>query len=226
MKDVMGGEYDLMIMTFANANKGKAIADPHFDFTETLANTAEYIHGVQAKRVILVSTVDVYNKTDNFKDTSEETEINPAKLNPYGFHKYLMEQYVKRFSDKYLIVRLPGIVGPGLKKNAVYDHCNPEKKLFISGQSQMNYVHSDHVAAEVMRYSATADSCKTLNFVASDTLKISDLPTITGVENQYHENAKDSVQTYFINSELSQQHFKLQSSGEAVEAYYRQHWAS
>ena len=47
-----------------------------------------------------------------------------GKLQPYGLHRYQLEEFVKKNFLNHLIVRLPGLVGPGLKKNIIYDFHN------------------------------------------------------------------------------------------------------
>ena len=75
--------------------------------------------------------------------------MNTKKLPPYGFNKKIAELYVKKFAKKYLIVRLPFIVGPGLKRNSVYDLLH-FKKTFNSLSSKINWIHTDTIAKIVM----------------------------------------------------------------------------
>ena len=44
-------------------------------------------------------------------------EINIDKLTTYGKNRLLLEQFVEKNYDNYLIVRLPALFGKGLKKN-------------------------------------------------------------------------------------------------------------
>lgn len=73
---------------------------------------------IRAKNFILISTVDVYLNPVN---VDESTIISTDNLQPYGLHRLRLEEFVRSKFDNALIVRLPGLFGPGLKKNVIYD---------------------------------------------------------------------------------------------------------
>src|SRR5262249_13960111 len=52
---------------------------------------------------------------------------------------------VQHYAKRWLIVRLAGMVGPGLKKNPVFDILN-NQPLRISPESQYQFMHTDDVA--------------------------------------------------------------------------------
>jgi nucleoside-diphosphate-sugar epimerase len=80
-----------------------------------LGNLAE----VSAARVVVVSTIDVYGSP---RDVDEESPPDPVE--PYGVNRLLFEERVREGFDSVLIVRLPALYGPGLRKNALYDLLN------------------------------------------------------------------------------------------------------
>jgi hypothetical protein len=73
---------------------------------------------IRCRQFILVSTVDVFMLP---KGVDEHTAIEIDGLCPYGLHRYRLEQRTRELFPKALIVRLPGLVGPGLKKNVIFD---------------------------------------------------------------------------------------------------------
>jgi nucleoside-diphosphate-sugar epimerase len=72
----------------------------------------------QADEVVVISTVAVYPVP---VAVDEDTLIDPAFGTAYGRHRRELEVLAGRHFPRVLSVRLPGLYGPGLKKNAVYD---------------------------------------------------------------------------------------------------------
>ena len=148
-EEFFGKECDVLIYANGNALKYKANAEPYFDFIASTSSIAEYVHKIKYKKFVLLSTIDVYNKTNLEKFSSEDIKINPKELSVYGYHKWLGENYVKRFCKEFLIFRLSGLVGIGLKKNPVYDFINKGKKVMTSPNSEMNFINTNKVADAV-----------------------------------------------------------------------------
>jgi nucleoside-diphosphate-sugar epimerase len=125
---IRGRCFDLAVCAGAPAAKWKANQDPAGD-RACLGRLQQCLAQVVAREFVLISTVDVYGNTDG---SDENTP--PAGATPYGQHRLELEQFVAgRF--KSLVVRLPALFGPGLKKNAVYDllHGNQVDKIDTRG---------------------------------------------------------------------------------------------
>jgi nucleoside-diphosphate-sugar epimerase len=88
---------------------------------------------VRAGRFVFMSTVDVFGDPIG---VDEATPVDLTGLHPYGRHRYQAEEWVRDRFDNHVIVRLPGLFGPGLKKNIIYD--------FMHG-NQLDMVHADAV---------------------------------------------------------------------------------
>lgn len=85
---------------------------------ESINILLNHLQKVKARKFILISTIDVYDKP---VDVDENTIINVQGLQPYGLHRYYVENWVKSNFDDYLILRLPALFGKGLKKNFIFD---------------------------------------------------------------------------------------------------------
>ncbi|CAN0522216.1 unnamed protein product, partial [Scytosiphon promiscuus] len=144
---------------------------------------------------------------------------NSANLSVYGYHKTIAEHYVRKFAPAPLILRLPGLVGPGLNKNPVYDHTHQHKKLFVTGASEMNFIHTDHVARLAMELIEISPIERTFNLAARNSLKIADLPSITGRKNIYHAEDTLRQQDYQINTSLASKYLSLPTSEASILAY-------
>lgn len=111
-----GGRYALLVCAGAPAEKWRANQAPEADQASLARLTAALQH-VQADRVVLISTVDVYPSP---VAVDEATPIDAGDGQPYGRHRLALERFVQeRFQTT--VLRLPGLYGPGLKKNVIFD---------------------------------------------------------------------------------------------------------
>ena len=65
----------------------------------------------------------------------EETSVDEAGLNAYGLHRRQLEKFVESRFPSRLIVRLPGLVGPRLRKNIIFDFLNNNNLHSIESRS-------------------------------------------------------------------------------------------
>ncbi|AGH82497.1 hypothetical protein PCNPT3_12805 [Psychromonas sp. CNPT3] len=120
ISDIQDKTYDTVVCAGAPAVKWIANKNPEQD-KRSIDSLISYISTIKCNRFILISTVDV------FKDplfAVESTPVDTTGLHTYGLNRCKLEEFVKTHFDDYLIVRLPGLVGPGLKKNVIYDFLN------------------------------------------------------------------------------------------------------
>ncbi|RYF49093.1 MAG: pyridine nucleotide transhydrogenase, partial [Cytophagaceae bacterium] len=118
--DIAGKAFKTVYCAGAPAQKWLANKNPIDD----LANIEALIRcldKVEADEFVLISTVDVFASPVS---VDEDTVPNKEGLHAYGRHRLMLEEYVKSRSSRNLIVRLPGLVGPGLKKNIIYDYAH------------------------------------------------------------------------------------------------------
>lgn len=80
-----------------------------------------HLKTVQCQTFILISTVDVFKQPVG---VNEDTPVDEDGLHPYGLHRRYLETFVESQFPQHLIVRLPGLVGPGLRKNVIFDFLN------------------------------------------------------------------------------------------------------
>jgi nucleoside-diphosphate-sugar epimerase len=73
---------------------------------------------VDARRVVLISTVDVYPAP---VAVDEDTALAPDAGQPYGRHRLALERTVRARFPETTVLRLPGLFGPGIKKNVIFD---------------------------------------------------------------------------------------------------------
>lgn len=149
IKESFGLNPDLLIYSGVPAEKFFANQNPEKDF-EIIQNAIENIKKINPKKVVLISTVDVYPIPNEVDETAIIDENN---LQPYGKNRLILEQWVENNFSDYLIVRLPGLFGKNLKKNFIYDIINVipsvlnEKKyseLIVSNQwLETNYTSSN-----------------------------------------------------------------------------------
>lgn len=111
---------DLLIYAGIPAQKFIANQNPEEDM-KIIVNAIEQIKKINPKKLVLISTIDVYNNTNNVDElTDDKYENNQA----YGKNRRYLEEWVENNINDYHIVRLPGLYGINIKKNFIYDMIN------------------------------------------------------------------------------------------------------
>jgi len=98
-----------------------ADANPEADREIVLA-ARENLRKIGAQRTVLISSVNVY---DDSRGKDENSEMPTEGLGAYGTYRLELENWVQEDFDDVLIVRLPALYGPGLRKNFIHDLIDP-----------------------------------------------------------------------------------------------------
>ncbi|MFN9001915.1 MAG: pyridine nucleotide transhydrogenase [Holosporales bacterium] len=120
IQDIENREFDVVVCAGAPAQKWIANRDPEDDLKK-INSLINHLRTIKCRVFILISTVDVFK---NPIGVDEATLVEEEGLHPYGLHRRFLEKFVEQHFSRHLIVRLPGLVGPGLRKNVIFDFLN------------------------------------------------------------------------------------------------------
>lgn len=118
--EIKGRDFDTVVCAGAPAQKWIANREPEAD-RQKIEELIAHLKSMTCETFVLISTVDVFK---NPLGVDENTPIEESGLHAYGLNRRLLEKFVESHFPKYLIVRLPGLVGPGLRKNVIFDFQN------------------------------------------------------------------------------------------------------
>jgi len=169
VEELRGKSFDLVVCAGVRAEKWKANRDPAGDLAG-IERLLGVLREVRARRFLLVSTVDVFEQPLGV----DESGVADAR-HPYGRHRRLLETLCAHAFDT-VIVRLPALFGPGLKKNALYDllHDNRVDRIHPASSYQfydLRWLWSDaerardagirllHLATEPLSMGEIAERC-------------------------------------------------------------------
>jgi nucleoside-diphosphate-sugar epimerase len=114
--EIAGEEFDLLVCSGVRAEKWIANANPEQD-RAGIGRLLDALTTVRARQVVLISTVDVFLTPI---EVDEDTPVVADGLHAYGTHRYELERELARRYPT-LVARLPGLYGPGIKKNVIHD---------------------------------------------------------------------------------------------------------
>lgn len=117
---IRGETFETVVCAAAPAQKWLANKEPEADRAK-VESLIGHLDGVRCDHFTLISTVDVFKHSVGVDET---TVVDEDGLHPYGLHRRLLERFVENRFENHLVVRLPGLVGPGLRKNVVFDLLN------------------------------------------------------------------------------------------------------
>lgn len=120
IEEAYGTNPDLLIYSGLRAEKYLANNDPAKDM-ELIVQAQENIEKINPKKLVLISTIDVFKDPRN---VDENSRIDTENLHAYGYNRYQLELWVRDNYPDALIIRLPGLFGKNIKKNFIYDYIN------------------------------------------------------------------------------------------------------
>ena len=150
IEEAYGIKPDLLIYAGMRAEKYLANSAPEKDM-ELVIQAEENISCIDPKKLVLISTIDIFRVP---KDVDEESEVDTVNLHPYGYNRYQLELWVRKNYPNATIIRLPGLFGKNIKKNFIYDYINivpfmlkkqkMEELLFADGELSKYYQLQDN----------------------------------------------------------------------------------
>ncbi|HVM49301.1 MAG TPA: NAD(P)-dependent oxidoreductase [Candidatus Acidoferrum sp.] len=153
---------DVVIQAACNSRKYLADEDPVGEFDSSVRLCLQALKDFPTPLNVHISSADVYADLANPCATSEESPIDAGRISHYGLHKLLAEELVRHYAGRWLIARLAGMVGPGLRKNPVFDVLN-DRPLRIHPDSQYQFAATDLVAETVWRLVEAGEANQVFN---------------------------------------------------------------
>lgn len=153
-------------------------ADPAASLRAIVEHTLAVISDFPAERYVSLSTVAVYPDPTTPATSREDAPIDPARLSTHGLFKLMSESLVRRYAPSWVIVRLGPMVGPGLRKNSVYDLLE-RRTLYASPDSTLPYLDTRDVARIVWLLRDRAN--EVFNLTGRGTVCLGDLAHQIGV---------------------------------------------
>jgi len=134
IESIRGQAFDHLVCAGVQAMKWWANLHPDED-RGGIQRLLEPLAAVSAKRFTLISTIDVYPVP---REVDEESFVERLGHHAYGLHRLELEDWIRARFPAVLILRLPGLFGPGLKKNVIFDmlHDNGLEKVHPGGVFQ------------------------------------------------------------------------------------------
>jgi nucleoside-diphosphate-sugar epimerase len=145
--EMQGQAFDLVVCAGVSAVKWLANKNPE----EDLANIKlleKILTTISAKKVILISTIDVYPIAQN---ADEGFDFSNMENHAYGKHRLAFEKFCNEKFSNCTIVRLPGLFGKGLKKNVIYDLLNDNCLEMINVKSSFQYYYLKYLWADIQK---------------------------------------------------------------------------
>ena len=176
-----GASATLLINANGNSRKFIDERDPAQGFELSVSSVLNALLDFKFDQYIQISSGAIYPREDNPKHNREATPLQPAGMSPYGFHKWLAEQLVRHHAPRHLIVRLGGVVGPRLRKNALFDLLtgNP---WFVHPDSEFQYMDTRDLARALFTlHESQLPAGTLLNLSARGTISVRRMAEIANV---------------------------------------------
>jgi nucleoside-diphosphate-sugar epimerase len=145
IEQIRGREFDALFLAGLPAEKWKANKFPEDDL-KNVEHLIDCLKAVRAKKVTLFSTVDVFSEP---VQVDENSTPKSAPGQEYGKHRLLFENFIRNHFAEVRIIRLPGLVGEGLKKNLIFDIKNNKPLSGFALESQFQFYPLERLGHDI-----------------------------------------------------------------------------
>lgn len=156
--EIRGRSFGRVICAGVPALKWWANANAEEDW-KSIERLIDDLNKIDASQFTLISTVDVYR---NPHDVDEAVIPTTDGLHAYGVNRLGLEQFVAQRFPRHTIVRLPALIGRGLKKNVIYDLLNDNQLDRIHPESAFQWYPLDRLSDDLT--AAEAANLRVVNF--------------------------------------------------------------
>lgn len=211
--DYIGSSADILINCNGSPYRFKANKNPSSDFEHNVTSVKNSLFDFSVKTYIYISTIDVYQTRNKINETNEKSVIKTKLLDNYGFHKWLAEQLVLKYSKNYLIIRSGTLIGEGLKKGPIFDILNGNQ-LRMSLESKLSLIDTNVVAEALGTILATEPFQQTYNVTGKNSVRLIDLRNRIKIPIKEPRTSDQIIYEYAIDTKKLSSIFKIPSSSE------------
>ena len=145
-------------------------------------NFLSLIDKYKPKKIIFLSTVEIYGSNKRKKKITEESKINP--LNNYAGGKLIQENILKKICKKnrvdFSILRMPGVYGKCDKGisivSKIFNSFNGKKFILNgSGNEKRDYLYIGNLINLLFKLSTMLKTPKTINVVSGKSFSINQI---------------------------------------------------
>ncbi len=220
-ESMKGASADILINASGNSKKFVDEREPQRGFDMTVGSVMRILHDFKFGYFIQLSSGAIYPDEGDPSKNLETAILHPAEMTNYGFHKWLAEQIARHYAPDRLILRLGGFVGPGLKKNAIFDLL-AGRDLFVHPDSEFQYMDTRDLAKALFKLTENAGGGETLlNLSALGAISIRHAAELAG-----RRLPADSFEQPVTRAELNVEHasrlLDLPSTMESVSKFIRE----
>jgi len=209
-----GARGDVLINADGNSRKYLAEEDPARDFRLSVASVMDSLADFSFRRYVYISSVAVYPDHADPRRNAEDAAIDASAQSRYGFHKRLAEELVRKYSSDWLILRLGGMVGGGMRKGPVHDILTGAA-LRLGTASRFQFINTADVARLALRMLSEGCAREVFNVCGRGTVTLREVQAMAG------EAAENDLpaEVWDINTEKAHRRFGLPGTAETVRAF-------
>lgn len=144
--EIRGRSYDWLVCAGISAEMWTANQAPEQDRAK-IQSLLDHLTTVQAKRCVLISTVDVFARPIG---VNEDTVVELDGFSAYGQNRFAAEEFFRRQFPELTVMRLAGLFGQGMKKNLIYDLLNDnDPNAFTNPHSVFQFYDTSRLWSDI-----------------------------------------------------------------------------